>query len=133
MRKFYIALFSLFFFISLVGCQSKINDPLDFLGKNKNWAANITVYPAKNAKEIVLINLNYLGDQIESIGDFGISLENSNNQTGIGIRDVRLDKEGKFKEKIEIDTDKKMNTSNPLVLTVEWNDKSEDIVLKAQK
>ncbi|MGW9103930.1 hypothetical protein ACWGPK_32390 [Priestia megaterium] len=132
MKKNFSALFAVFLFILLTGCQSKVNDPLDFSGENKNWSANITLYSAKSDKETALINLNYLGNQIESIGDFGISLENSNNKNGIGIRDVRLDKEGKFKEKIEVDTDKKMNTSDPLVLTVEWNDKSEDIVLKAQ-
>ncbi|MGW9019816.1 hypothetical protein [Priestia megaterium] len=130
MKKICSALFFVFLFISLVGCQSKLNDSLDFSGENKNWSVNITLYPAKNNKETAQINLNYLGDQIESMGDFGINLENSNNQNGIAIRDVQLDKEGNFKEKIEIDTDKKMNTSNPLVLTVEWNNKSEDIVLE---
>ncbi|KRE07809.1 hypothetical protein [Priestia megaterium] len=132
MKKNCSVLFAAFLFISLTGCQSKINDPLDFSGKNKNWSANITLYPAKNNKETALINLNYLGNQTESVGDFGISLENSNNKNGIGIRDVRLNKEGKFKEKIEVDTDKKINTSDSLVLTIEWNDKSENVVLKSQ-
>ncbi|MEE3897282.1 hypothetical protein [Priestia megaterium] len=132
MKKNCSVLIATFLFIALTGCESKVNDPLDFSGENKNWSANITLYPAKNNKEIALINLNYLGDQIKSIGDFGISLKNSNNKNGIGIRDIRLDKEGKFKEKIEVDTDKKINTSDPLVLTVEWNDKSEGVLLKAQ-
>jgi len=132
MKKNCNVLFAAFLFISLTGCQSKINDPLDFSGKNKNWSANITLYPAKNNKKTALINLNYLGNQTESVGDFGISLENLNNKNGIGIRDGRLNKEGKFKEKIEVDTDKKINTSDPLVLTIEWNDKSENVVLKSQ-
>ncbi|MBU8853474.1 MULTISPECIES: hypothetical protein [Priestia] len=33
MRKFCIALFSLFFSIGLVGCQSKDKDPLEFSGE----------------------------------------------------------------------------------------------------
>ena len=47
--------------------------------------------------------MNYLGDKIESVGDFGIHLDTSNNQYGMAIRDARLDKEGKFKEKVKMD------------------------------
>ncbi|MGG3122735.1 hypothetical protein ABEP18_19285 [Priestia megaterium] len=129
MKKIY---FIVFILSLMCGCQGKDQEPLDFSGENKNWSANVNVNPAENDKEIALIKLNYLGKQPESIGDFGVSLENSNNKNGIGIRDIQLDKEGKFKGKIEVDTDKEMNTSDPLVLTVKWNDKLEDIVLKAQ-
>ncbi|MFE8065371.1 hypothetical protein ACQKGA_29295 [Priestia megaterium] len=132
MKKICSALFGLLLFISLVGCQSKAEDPLEFSGENQNWSANITLYPVKDSEETVQINLNYLGDKIESVGDFGINFDTATNKNGIAIRDIRLDKKGKFKEKIKVDTSKDVNESEHLVLTVEWNNKSEDIVLKTK-
>jgi hypothetical protein len=76
--------------------------------------------------------LNYLDDKIESVGDFGINLDTSNNQNGIAVRDTRLDKEGKFKEKVKLDASEGIMKSKHLILTVKWNDKSEDIVLKVK-
>ena len=132
MRKFYIALFSLFFFISLVGCQSKAEDPLEFSGETQSWSATITLYPVENSKETAQINLNYLGGKVENIGDFGIDLDTSNNQKGIAVRDARLNEEGSFKEKVKVDASEGVMKSEQLILTVKWNDKSEDIVLKGK-
>ncbi|MBX9965998.1 hypothetical protein ACFW1J_15755 [Priestia aryabhattai] len=132
MRKFCIALFSLFFFVSLVGCQSKAEDPLEFSGKTQSWSATITLYPVENSKETAQINLNYLGGKVENIGDFGIDLDTSNNQKGIAVRDARLNEEGSFKEKVKVDASEGVMKSEQLILTVKWNDKSEDIVLKGK-
>ncbi|MED3917863.1 hypothetical protein [Priestia megaterium] len=132
MKKVCIALFSLFFFVSLAGCQSKAEEPLEFSGETQSWSAAITLYPIENSKETAQINLNYLGDKIESVGDFGINLDTSNNQNGIAVRDTRLDKEGKFKEKVKLDASEGIMKSKHLILTVKWNDKSEDIVLKVK-
>lgn len=132
MRKFYIALFSLFFFISLVGCQSKAEYPLEFLGETQSWSATITLYPVENSKETAQINLNYLGGKVENVGDFGINLDTSNNQNGIAVRDARLNEEGNFKEKVKVDASEGVMKSEHLILTVKWNDKSEDIVLKVK-
>lgn len=132
MRKFYVALFSLFFFISLVGCQSKAEDLLEFSGETQSWSATIMLYPVENNKDTAQINLNYLGGKVESVGDFGINLDTSHNQNGIAVRDARLDKEGKFKEKVKLDASEGIMKSKHLVLTVKWNNKSEDIVLKVK-
>ncbi len=132
MRKFCIALFSLFFFVSLVGCQSKAEDPLEFSGETQSWSATITLYPVENSKETAQINLNYLGGKVENIGDFGINLDPSNNQNGIAVRDARLNEEGNFKEKVKVDASEGVMKSKHLILTVKWNDKSEDIVLKVK-
>jgi len=133
MRKFYIALFSLFFFISLVvGCQSKAEDPLEFSGETQSWSATITLYPVENSKETAQINLNYLGGKVENVGDFGINLDTSNNQNGIAVRDARLNEEGNFKEKVKVDASEGIMKSKHLILTVKWNDKSEDVVLKGK-
>lgn len=132
MRKFCIALFSLFFFVSLVGCQSKAEDPLEFSGETQSWSATITLYPVENSKETAQINLNYLGGKVENVGDFGINLDTSNNQNGIAVRDARLNEEGNFKEKVKVDASEGVMKSKHLILTVKWNDKSEDIVLKVK-
>ncbi|MED5243933.1 MULTISPECIES: hypothetical protein [Priestia] len=132
MRKFCIALFSLFFFVSLVGCQSKAEDPLEFSGETQSWSATITLYPVENSKETAQINLNYLGGKVENIGDFGINLDPSNNQNGIAVRDARLNEEGNFKKKVKVDASEGVMKSKHLILTVKWNDKSEDIVLKVK-
>ncbi|GAB1776422.1 MULTISPECIES: hypothetical protein [Priestia] len=132
MRKFYIALFSLFFFISLVGCQSKAEDPLEFSGETQSWSATITLYPVENSKEIAQMNLNYLGGEVESVGDFGINLDTSNNQNGIAVRDARLNREGNFKEKVKVDASKDVIKPEYMILTVKWNEKSEDIILKVK-
>lgn len=132
MRKFCIALFSLFFFVSLVGCQSKAEDPLEFSGETQSWSATITLYPVENSKETAQINLNYLGGKVENIGDFGINLDPSNNQNGIAVREARLNEEGDFKEKVKVDASEGVMKSKHLILTVKWNDKSEDIVLKVK-
>lgn len=132
MRKFCIALFSLFFFVSLVGCQSKAGDPLEFSGETQSWSATITLYPVENSKETAQINLNYLGSKVENVGDFGINLDTSNNQNGIAVRDARLNEEGNFKEKVKVDASEGIMKSKHLILTVKWNDKSEDVVLKGK-
>lgn len=132
MRKFCIALFSLFFFVLLVGCQSKAGDPLEFSGETQSWSATITLYPVENSKETAQINLNYLGGKVENVGDFGINLDTSNNQNGIAVRDARLNEEGNFKEKVKVDASEGVMKSEHLILTVKWNDKSEDIVLKVK-
>ncbi len=132
MRKFCIALFSLFFFVSLVGCQSKAGDPLEFSGETQSWSATITLYPVENSKETAQINLNYLGSKVENVGDFGINLDTSNNQNGIAVRDARLNEEGNFKEKVKVDASEGITKSKHLILTVKWNDKSEDVVLKGK-
>ncbi len=132
MRKFCIALFSLFFFVSLVGCQSKAGDPLEFSGETQSWSATITLYPVENSKETAQINLNYLGGKVENVGDFGINLDTSNNQNGIAVRDARLNEEGNFKEKVKVDASEGIMKSKHLILTVKWNDKSEDVVLKGK-
>ncbi len=132
MRKFCIALFSLFFFVSLVGCQSKAGDPLEFSGETQSWSATITLYPVENSKETAQINLNYLGGKVENVGDFGINLDTSNNQNGIAVRDARLNEEGNFKEKVKVDASEGIMKSKHLILTVKWNDKLEDVVLKGK-
>lgn len=132
MRKFCIALFILFFFVSLVGCQSKVEDPLEFSGETQSWSATITLYPVENSKETAQINLNYLGGKVENVGDFGINLDTSNNQNGIAVRDARLNEEGNFKEKVKVDASEGIMKSKHLILTVKWNDKSEDVVLKGK-
>ncbi|WP_176583705.1 hypothetical protein [Priestia megaterium] len=133
MRKFYIALFSLFFFISLVvGCQSKDENPLEFSGETQSWSATITLYPVENSKETAQINLNYLGGKVESVGDFGINLDTSNNQNEIAVRDAKLNKEGNFKEKVKVDASKDVIKPEYMTLTVKWNEKSEDMILKVK-
>ncbi|MBY0007683.1 hypothetical protein C1N83_20085 [Priestia aryabhattai] len=132
MRKFCIALFSLFFFVLLVGCQSKAGDPLEFSGETQSWSATITLYPVENSKETAQINLNYLGGKVENVGDFGINLDTSNNQNGIAVRDARLNEEGNFKEKVKVDASEGIMKSKHLILTVKWNDKSEDVALKGK-
>ncbi|MED3887754.1 hypothetical protein [Priestia aryabhattai] len=132
MRKFCIALFSLFFFVSSVGCQSKAENPLEFSGETQSWSATITLYPVESSKETAQINLNYLGSKVENVGDFGINLDTSNNQNGIAVRDARLNEEGNFKEKVKVDASEGIMKSKHLILTVKWNDKSEDVVLKGK-
>ena len=132
MRKFYIALFSLCFFISLVGCQSKAEDPLEFSGETQSWSATVMLYPGENREDAAQINLNYLGGKVESVGDFGINLDTSNNQNGIAVRDARLNKKGNFKEKVKVDVNKDVIKSEYMILTVKWNDRSEDIILKVK-
>ncbi|MCM3640027.1 hypothetical protein M4D68_02595 [Priestia aryabhattai] len=133
MKKFYIALFSLFFFISLVGCQSKAEDPLEFSGETQSWSATVMLYPGENREDAAQINLNYLGGgKVESVGDFGINLDTSNNQNGIAVRDARLNKKGNFKEKVKVDVSKDVIKSEYMILTVKWNDRSEDIILKVK-
>lgn len=121
-----------FLFVSLVGCQSKAEDPLEFSGETQSWSATITLYPVENSKETAQINLNYLGGKVENIGDFGINLDPSNNQNGIAVREARLNEEGDFKEKVKVDASEGVMKSKHLILTVKWNDKSEDIVLKVK-
>lgn len=133
MRKFYIALFSLFFFISLVvGCQNKAENPLEFSGETQSWSATITLYPVENSKETAQMNLNYLGGKVESVGDFGINLDTSNNQNEIAVRDAKLNKEGNFKEKVKVDARKGVIKPEYMILTVKWNEKSEDMILKVK-
>jgi len=133
MRKFYIALFSLFFFISLVvGYQSKAENPLEFSGETQSWSATITLYPVENSKETAQMNLNYLGGKVESVGDFGINLDTSNNQNEIAVRDAKLNKEGNFKEKVKFDASKDVIKPEYMTLTVKWNEKSEDMILKVK-
>ena len=48
------------------------------------------------------------------------------------MRDARLNEEGNFKEKVKVDASEGIMKSKHLILTVKWNDKSEDVVLKGK-
>ncbi|MFP3663627.1 MULTISPECIES: hypothetical protein [Priestia] len=48
------------------------------------------------------------------------------------LRDARLNKKGNFKEKVKVDVSKDVIKSEYMILTVKWNDRSEDIILKVK-
>ncbi|MEM4997716.1 hypothetical protein WKH56_34630 [Priestia sp. SB1] len=130
MKKFFIALFTVLFFISLVGCQSKEEKPLNFSGKGDYWTADVVVTPGKDKKENKKINLTYTGDDLNSINEFEFKLTGSNGQWGMGA--IKLDKEGKFEGESSTRISEKTVESDQLVLTVTWNNQSEKIDLNSK-
>ncbi len=78
MKKWYIALISILLFVSFIGCQSKNEKPLTFSGKGDNWSATVTVESNEDKKENKSIKLNYLGSDLDSVGEFEFKLDASN-------------------------------------------------------
>ncbi|MEH6855036.1 hypothetical protein [Priestia megaterium] len=128
MKKWYVALISVLLFISLIGCQSKNEKPLTFSGKGDHWSAKVTVESNEDKKENKSIKLNYLGNDLNSVGEFEFKLDAPNGQWGMGA--IKLDKEGNFEGESDMNTSEKTSKSDQLVLHIEWNNQSEEIVLE---
>ncbi|MDH2364018.1 hypothetical protein [Priestia megaterium] len=128
MKKWYVALISVLLFISLIGCQGKNEKPLTFSGKGDQWSAKVTVDSNEDKKENKSIKLNYLGNDLDSVGEFEFKLDAPNGQWGMGA--IKLDKEGNFEGESDMNTSEKTSKSDQLVLHIEWNNQSEEIVLE---
>jgi len=128
MKKWYIALISVLLFISLIGCQSKNEKPLNFSGKGDHWSAKVKVESNEGKKENKSIKLNYLGNDLDSVGEFEFKLDAPNGQWGMGA--IKLDKEGNFEGESNMNTSEKTSKSDQLVLHIEWNNQSEEIILE---
>ncbi|MGI8373000.1 hypothetical protein [Priestia megaterium] len=128
MKKWCVALISVLLFISLIGCQSKNEKPLNFSGKGDHWSAKVTVKSNEDKKENKKIKLTYLGNDLDSVGEFEFKLDAPNGQWGMGA--IKLDKEGKFEGKSDMNTSEKTSKLDQLVLHIEWNNESEEIVLE---
>jgi len=128
MKKWYLALISVLLFISLIGCQSKNEKPLTFSGKGDQWSAKVAVDSNEDKKENKSIKLNYLGNDLDSVGEFEFKLDAPNGQWGMGA--IKLDKEGNFEGESDMNTSQKTSKSDQLVLHIEWNNQSEEIVLE---
>ncbi|MCA4158290.1 MULTISPECIES: hypothetical protein [Priestia] len=128
MKKWCVALVSVLLFISLVGCQSKDEKPLNFSGKGDNWSTKVIVKSIGDKKENKKINLTYIGNDLDSVGEFEFKLDAPNGQWGMGA--IKLDKEGKFEGESNMNVSEKTSKSNQLVLHIEWANQSEEIVLE---
>ncbi|CAH0325049.1 hypothetical protein [Priestia megaterium] len=130
MRKLYAFLIGILLLISLFGCQNEKKSPLDFTGKGEHWSANVTVYPGEDKEETKKINLNYTDDDPRSVKDLEFKLDSQNGQLVMGEANVELDKNGGLEEKSNTKVSKQTTNSDEFVLTIKWNNQSEDIVLK---
>lgn len=130
MRKFCTLLISILLLVSLFGCQSKAKTPLEFGGKGEHWSANVTVTPGEDKEEIKKINLTYIGDEAKPVKNLEFKLDSSNGAWTMGGEDLELDEKGKLEEKSNTKVSKQTTESNEFILTIKWNNQSEDIVLK---
>ncbi|MRH41475.1 hypothetical protein GH741_02160 [Aquibacillus halophilus] len=125
MRQFKIPLLLVIFL--LTGCQ--LSETLSFVGESQSWSAQVILHQA-SGKESEDVVLKYKGDNLEDVGIFKYYIDGP--QWGTGLDGVELNEAGVFKEVGASINEKKTPENAELAIKIEWNNKSETILLKRE-
>ncbi len=112
----------------LSSCQANEGD-LVFIGEGEYWSSNVTVYQS-NEDETYQIEVNYKESNLQDIKNFNYYVKTKNNGViDFEGNDASLNKKGKYQKKLPISNSLATSEKDELVITVEWNGGSEDILL----
>jgi uncharacterized protein YceK len=114
----------LIYLLLLSGCQSKV---LSFTGESENWSAKVKYTQNDDLQEKELI-LTYLGNDVNSVGEIEFNVDsNDGGFDGTGF----LKKGGTFQAKGNMSRGGAILVEKAkIVVTIEWNDKKEEIILE---
>ena len=103
---------------------------LKFVGESENWSAEVTVTQTDGDEEYE-IQINYKGNDIESVKTFNYFVETSTNGgLNFGANNVSLNDKGKYQNKNLGSNSPSTKQEEKLVLIVEWNGITESFVLE---
>ncbi|MBE4909853.1 hypothetical protein IMZ08_17600 [Bacillus luteolus] len=122
--KNYIKLL-LFTIVILSGCQ--MSDTLTFVGESESWSAEVILHQT-SGKESEDIILKYKDDNFEDVGSIKYKLEAP--RWGTGQEGVELNNSGVYKSEGVSLNERKTSEKAELIITIEWNNNSETILLK---
>lgn len=113
------------FLILLSACSS---NTFTFNGDTDNWSASIKVTQHSNDYEDQQLNLEYIGDDVNAVGD--ITFEVITNAGGFGRSGNTLSENGVLIIDFQANpTNAKITEGSDVEVTVEWNDNFETIIL----
>jgi hypothetical protein len=119
--------FLLIILLLLSACQTKT---LIFTGESDNWSAKYKAIKSGDIQEEELA-LIYLGNDVKSVGEFTFNVES--NAGGFGGTGATLTDGGVFQAKGNMSSGGASVTKDAeIVVTVEWNDKKENVSLKSE-
>ncbi|MFC4323255.1 hypothetical protein [Litchfieldia salsa] len=111
--------------LTATACSSK---PFTFSGETDNWSAELKVTQTNDDYETQEFKLQYKGKDIKSVGELTYYIET--NAGGFGESGMKLTKGGFLIGKDEANpTNAKVIEDSEVKLTVEWNGKTETILL----
>jgi hypothetical protein len=109
----------------LSACSSKT---FTFIGETENWSAELKVTQTSNDYETQEFKLQFKGEDINSVGEINYNIDT--NSGGFGYSDVILNKKGFLTGRDEANpTNAKVIENTEVKVTVEWNGKTETILL----
>lgn len=109
----------------LSACNS---NTFEFTGETDNWSAVLKVTQHSNDYEEQKFELQYKGEDISSVGN--ISFEVDTNAGGFSGSGYTLNENGVLKSSDEANpTNAKIIKESEVEVIVEWNDKTETIIL----
>lgn len=109
----------------LSACSSKT---FTFAGETDNWSAELKVTQNNDDYETQEFKLQFKGKDINSVGEITYNIDT--NAGGIGYSGVKLNKDGFLTGRDEANpTNAKVTENSEVKVTVEWNGKTETILL----
>ena len=109
----------------LSACSSKT---FTFSGETDNWSAELKVTQTNDDYETQEFILRFKGKDINSVGEITYNIDT--NAGGFGYSDVKLNKNGFLTARDEGNpTNAKVIENSEVKVTVEWNGKTETILL----
>ena len=112
--------------VLLSACQTH---ELIFVGESENWSAEVTVAQTSGDEQYE-IQINYKGNDIESVKTFDYFVETSTNGVlNYGANNVSLNEKGMYQHKSLSSNSPSTKQDEELVLKVEWNGITESFVL----
>ncbi len=111
----------------LTACGAK---DFSFFGDSDHWQGELKVNQSSDFEKQDFV-LKYTGEDVESIGDVGYSVESVG---GFGGSDLRLDENGSIRHNQKTDpSGRKISEDTEVTVTVEWDGKRETFNLKPQE
>ncbi|XXM73147.1 hypothetical protein ACQ0QQ_04395 [Lysinibacillus sphaericus] len=111
----------------LTACGAK---DFNFAGESDHWQAQLDVNQSSDFEKQDFV-LKYTGEDGESVGDVGYSVESVG---GFGGSDLRLDENGTIRSSQKTDpSGRKISEDTEVTVVVKWDGKTETFNLEPQK
>jgi hypothetical protein len=120
-------LLGLLFTLFLSACGYNIHT-FTFTGETDNWSASLKVIQHSNDYEEQELELHYMGNDVNSVGD--ITFDVQTNAGGFGGSGYTMSENGVIRSSSNANpTNAKIIENSEVDVTVEWNDNIETITL----
>ncbi|UTE76635.1 hypothetical protein [Rossellomorea sp. KS-H15a] len=109
----------------LTACNTK---DFSFSGESDHWKGDLSVNQSSDFEKQDFV-LKYVGDDVDSVGDIGYTVEEDHGE--FGRAGVTLEENGVIRDSREANpTNVKMNEDSEIEVTVKWDDQEETFTLE---